>query len=96
MDINVHRVALIKQAREGLPTWLVRMIMRTWLFTYIIDRTLSVQLGKPVTLRGENSVQVYCDLLRNEEERNMDDIWVASLAVSLQREQQSNAKQFRR
>lgn len=38
IDINLHRVALVKQAREGLPTWVVRAIARTWLGTYIADR----------------------------------------------------------
>ena len=80
MDINLHRVALVKAARDGLPDWLVRMIIRTWLLGCIIDRTLGAQLGKPTMLRGESSVQGYTDLLRNGK-RSMDDAWVAALSV---------------
>ena len=38
IDINLHRVALVKQARAGLPGWLLRSIIRTWLVSYIVDR----------------------------------------------------------
>lgn len=83
IDINLHRVALSKSARQGLPNWLLRMILRTWLLTYIIDRTLSAQLGKPTTLRGEHSFQLYSELIsQGEGGRTIDDVWVSSLAVS--------------
>jgi hypothetical protein len=82
IDINLHRVALSKSARQGLPNWLLRMIIRTWLLTYVIDRTLSAQLGKPATMRGEPSFQLYSDLLSHGEGRKtIDDAWVSSLAV---------------
>lgn len=38
MDVNLHRVGLLKQAREGLPGWVIRAIARTWLGTYIVDQ----------------------------------------------------------
>lgn len=83
IDINLHRVALSKSARAGLPNWLLRMILRTWLLTYIIDRTLSAQLGKPTTLRGEHSFQLYSELIsKGEGGKTIDDVWVSSLAVS--------------
>ena len=82
VDINLHRVALIRQAREGLPTWLLRSIIRTWLLSYIIDRTLSAQLGKPSSMRGENSIRLYMNLIAKHDERQTaDDLWVAALAV---------------
>ncbi len=82
IDINLHRVALVKQARDGLPTWLLRSIIRTWLLSYIIDRTVSAQLGKPGSMRGENSIRLYMDLLKEgEEQPTADDLWVAALAV---------------
>jgi len=83
IDINLHRVALLKEARDGLPTWLSRSIIRTWLCGYIIDRTLSAQLGKPSSVRGENSVSFYMDLIRQGMQGGKDDVRVASLAVSL-------------
>jgi hypothetical protein len=83
IDINLHRVALLKQAREGLPTWLTRSIIRTWLLSYIIDRTLSAQLGKPSSMRGENSVRKYAALITDGDDfPTEDDVWVAALAVS--------------
>lgn len=83
IDINLHRVALSKSARQGLPNWLLRMIIRTWLLTNIIDRTLSAQLGKPTTLRGEHSFQLYSELIsKGEGGKTIDDVWVSSLAVS--------------
>jgi hypothetical protein len=82
MDINLHRVALLKQARDGLPTWLLRSIIRTWLCGFILDRTLSAQLGKPSSVRGENSVSFYMDLIRQGMQGGKDDVRVASLAVS--------------
>lgn len=81
IDINLHRVALSKSARQGLPNWLLRMIIRTWLLTYIIDRTLSAQLGKPATMRGEHSFQLYSDLISRGEGKTIDDAWVSSLSV---------------
>lgn len=82
IDINLHRVALVKQAREGLPTWLLRSIIRTWLLSYIIDRTVSAQLGKPSSMRGENSIRLYVELItRGAERPTADDLWVAALAV---------------
>ena len=83
MDINLHRVALVKQAREGLPTWIVRSIIRTWLLGYIIDRTLSAQLGKPGSLSAENATARYQKMLLEGEERpSEDDVWISCLAVS--------------
>lgn len=82
MDINLHRVALLKEARDGLPTWLLRSIIRTWLCGFILDRTLSAQLGKPSSIRGENSVSFYMDLIRQGMQGGKDDVRVASLAVS--------------
>ena len=84
MDINLHRVALLKEARDGLPTWLLRSIIRTWLCGFILDRTLSAQLGKPSSIRGENSVSFYMDLIRQGMQGGKDDVRVASLAVSQQ------------
>jgi hypothetical protein len=86
IDINLHRVALLKQARDGLPSWVVRSIIRTWLLSYIIDRTLSAQLGKPSSMRGENSVRMYVALIMDGEDKpTADDIWVAALAVRVVR-----------
>ena len=83
IDINLHRVALVKQARDGLPTWLLRSIIRTWLLSYIIDRTLSAQLGKPSSMRGENSIRLYMDLIsEGEVEPTAEDVWVGALAVN--------------
>ena len=84
LDINLHRVALSKSARQGLPDWLLRMIIRTWLLAHIIDRTLSAQLGKPTTSRDEPSFQMYSDLISHADGRKtIDDAWVSSLAVGL-------------
>lgn len=83
IDINLHRVALLSKAREGLPTWLLRSIIRTWLMSYVIDRTLSAQLGKPSSMRGENSINEYMKLLKEGEERpTAEDLSVAAWAVS--------------
>jgi hypothetical protein len=83
IDINLHRVALIPQAREGLPSWILRSIIRTWLLSSIIDRTLSAQLGKPGTLRAENATAIYQQLLlEGDEKPAVDDVWVACLGVS--------------
>ncbi len=82
MDINIHRVALVRQARDGLPTWLLRSIIRTWLLSYIIDQTLSAQLGKPGSLSAENATSMYQKLILEGEERpTADDVWVSCLAV---------------
>ena len=82
LDINLHRVALSKSARQGLPDWLLRMIIRTWLLIYVVDRTLSAQLGKPSTARDENGFQVYLDLIsQGKGGKTIDDARVSSLAV---------------
>ena len=82
LDINLHRVALSKSARQGLPNWLLRMIIRTWLLAHIIDRTLSAQLGKPTASRDEHAFQTYSELISHDEGRKtIDDAWVSSLAV---------------
>lgn len=84
LDINLHRIALVAQAREQLPTWVTRNILRTWLCVYVVDRTLSSQLGKPPSVRGENAIKLYLDLLRtHKEQSSAEDLWVMALAVSL-------------
>jgi hypothetical protein len=84
LDINLHRVALSKSARQGLPDWLFRMIIRTWLLIYVVDRTISAQFGKPTTLREEHGFQVYFDLIsQGEGKKTIDDAWVSFLAVCL-------------
>jgi len=92
LDINLHRVALVRAAREGLPPWLLRSIIRTWLLAYTTDHTLSAQLGKPDSMRGEGGLGVYIRLLEGsdgglgEDQQSVDskaeDHWVAALAVS--------------
>jgi hypothetical protein len=58
------------------------MIIRTWLLTHVIDRTLSAQLGKPTTMRGEHSFQLYSELIsQGEGKKTIDDAWVSSLVV---------------
>jgi hypothetical protein len=92
MDINLHRVALNPTIRKGLPNWLVRSIIRTWLLCYTLDGTLSAQLGKPSALQGEGSVVRYAATLKTvcleedvDEEDRVLDLSVASLTVSLGR-----------
>ncbi|WVQ95847.1 hypothetical protein IAU59_002946 [Kwoniella sp. CBS 9459] len=88
VDINLHRVALVPEARDGLPDWVIRAIARTWLGAYIVDQTMSVQLGKASSMRGEQSVRLYMDLLRGRPVEllqqgsgsSMDDLWIAALA----------------
>jgi hypothetical protein len=89
MDINLHRVALNPTIRRGLPNWLVRSIIRTWLLCYTLDGTLSAQLGKPSALQGEGSVVRYAATLKTvcleddvDEEDRVLDLSVASLTVS--------------
>jgi len=90
MDINLHRVALQPEIRRGIPNWLVRSIVRTWLLCYTLDGTLSAQLGKPSTLHGEGSIGRYLITLRetcqqddlDEDDRELD-LSVASLTVSM-------------
>jgi hypothetical protein len=89
MDINLHRVALNPTIRRGLPNWLVRSIIRTWLLCYTLDGTLSAQLGKPSALQGEGSVGRYAATLKTvcmeedaDEEDRVLDLSVASLTVS--------------
>ena len=49
---------------------------------YVVDRTLSAQLGKPSTVRDENGFQVYLDLIsQGKGGKTIDDAWVSSLAV---------------
>lgn len=82
IDINLHRIALLKHAREGLPVWLVRSFIRTWLMSFVVDRTLSAQMGKPSSMRGESSVRQYLELISTGEQKpTADDIRVAALAV---------------
>ncbi|WRT67273.1 uncharacterized protein IL334_004240 [Kwoniella shivajii] len=94
IDINLHRIVLLPQAREGLPQWVTRAIARTWLGAYITDRTMSAQLGKPSAIRGERSFRLYIALLRQpcqdkmasssiagvEPRHVLDDLWIAALA----------------
>ncbi|OCF34433.1 hypothetical protein I316_03947 [Kwoniella heveanensis BCC8398] len=61
VDINLHRVALVPEAKEGLPG------------------TMSVQLGKASSMRGEQSVRLYIELLRGPTP-SLSDLWVAALA----------------
>lgn len=91
IDINLHRVALFPDATTALPSWLLRSMIRTWLLTTVTDRTLSAQLGKPSSMRGENSVQRYLSLLygyieqskkTNDHQAVLDDLAVALWAVS--------------
>ena len=55
------------------------MIIRTWILSWVIDRTLSAQLGKPAMTKGDLGVNLYAELLRSES--SIDDTWVAALAV---------------
>jgi len=85
IDIALHRVGLLPAARQGLPPDLLRSIVRTWLLCFVVDRTLSMQLGKPDNRQWEDEVWQYASILRSAErgERpSSDDIVVASLAVS--------------
>jgi hypothetical protein len=84
IDINLDRVALSKSARLGLPNWLLRMIARTWLLTYVVDGILSAQFGKPTTLRDDQNFQRHLGLIsQNDSEKTIDDAWVSSLAVRI-------------
>ncbi|KAK6910429.1 hypothetical protein I203_104461 [Kwoniella mangroviensis CBS 8507] len=85
MDINLHRVALSSQAREGLPVWVLRAIVSTWLSVYIVDRTMSAQFGKSSTMYDEHSIQAYITLLRpspqaESSSSSREDLWIAALA----------------
>jgi hypothetical protein len=40
-------------------------MVRTWLLAYTMDQTLSAQLGKPSSMRGESSVTMYSSVLPN-------------------------------
>jgi hypothetical protein len=87
IDINIHRVALLRQSREGMSNWVLRNILRTWLACYIVDRTVSSQLGKPPSVRGENGIRSYLELVsQSETGKTVDDVWVAALAVSTSRD----------
>jgi hypothetical protein len=86
IDINLHRVALQRQARDELPSWRLRNILRTWLACYIVDRKLSAQLGKPASVRGENGIRLYMELLgrlKAKGQEGVDDVWVITMAVRL-------------
>ncbi len=89
IDINLHRIALLKEARDGLPSWLIRTMVRTWLMSFISDRTLSAQLGKPSSMRGDGSVPSYIKVLMEPtspdasgEDSSGDDFSIAAWAVS--------------
>lgn len=75
MDINLHRVVHLPQAREGLPGWMLRAIARTWLMTAVLDGTLSAQLGKAATL---GDLGMYISILKDG--GSADDALVAALA----------------
>jgi hypothetical protein len=82
IDVNIHRAALDKQGVRDSPKWVTRNILRTWLCCYIVDRSLSSQLGKPASVRGENGIRLYMKLLASEDIReSLDDIWVGAMAV---------------
>ncbi|WVF68280.1 hypothetical protein IAT40_003045 [Kwoniella sp. CBS 6097] len=86
VDINLHRVVLVPEARDGLPEWVIRAIARTWLGAYIVDQTMSIQLGKASSMRGEQSVRLYINLLRSSRDAqqastpSLSDLWIAALA----------------
>jgi len=85
IDIALHRVGLLPAARQGLPSDLLRAIVRTWLLCFVVDRTLSIQLGKPNNHQWEDEVWQYVGILREAEQEGRpsgDDIVVAGLAVS--------------
>lgn len=87
VDIALHRVGLLPAARQGLPPALLHPMIRTWLLSFITDRTLSMQLGKPDGRQWEEEIWQYIGYLKSSEQANraanMDDITVAYLAVSL-------------
>nr|XP_019043124.1 hypothetical protein I302_08835 [Kwoniella bestiolae CBS 10118]OCF22054.1 hypothetical protein I302_08835 [Kwoniella bestiolae CBS 10118] len=86
IDINLHRIAMSSQARAGLPWWVMRAILRTWLVVYISDQTMSAQLGKQGITGEESSISTYIDLLRKADTEHsstspcLDDLWIAALA----------------
>lgn len=80
LDINLHRVAHLRQARDGLPSWMLRSIARTWLMAYVLDGTLSAQLGKSASVQGDGGVGVYVKILTESPEASADDALVAALA----------------
>lgn len=96
IDIALHRVGLLAAARQGLPPWLLKSIVRTWLLCFVVDRTLCIQLGKPSGRQWESEAVKYTQLLRapsrltdSDEQTeldvgasSMDDLLVAALAVS--------------
>lgn len=79
LDINLHRVAHVRQARDGLPSWMLRSIARTWLMAFVIDGTLSAQLGKSASVRESGGVGVYVSIL-TDDGASVDDALVAALA----------------
>ena len=85
-------------ARQGLPAWLLKTIVRTWLLCFVVDRTLCIQLGKPSGRQWEVEASKYVKLLRGEVlsgaqekrdgeegegEPSVDDLYVAALTVRL-------------
>lgn len=89
IDIALHRVGLLPAARAGLPPSILRAFIRTWLFCFVVDRTLSVQLGKPTDRQWEGEVLKYIEYLRGttgHQGENVppseDDVFTAALAVS--------------
>lgn len=83
IDVNLHRIALDPQAVKAMPKWSLRNVLRTWLSCYIVDRAVSSQLGKPPSVRGENAIRLYMNLITRDDIREtIEDVWVAALAVS--------------
>jgi hypothetical protein len=93
IDIALHRVAILSAAQQGLPPFLLKSIVRTWLLCFVIDRTLSIQLGKPNGRLWEVDAWKYINILRSGPSDGVerpkegsapteDDIFVAALTVS--------------
>ena len=91
IDIALHRVGLLSAARQGLPAWLLKSIVRTWLLCFVVDRTLCIQLGKPSGRQWELEASKYAQLLRGEdlgdqgkydEDKDADDVGVDDLLVA--------------
>jgi hypothetical protein len=86
VDIALHRVGLLPAARQGLPPAILRSIVRTWLLCFVVDRTLSVQLGKPNGRQWEMEAWKYIEHLRTDSEYEGSRRGPASLGVgSVQR-----------
>lgn len=80
LDINLHRVAHVQQARDGLPSWMLRSMVRTWLMAFVIDGTLSAQLGKSPSIDESGGVGVYVKILKESPGASAEDALVAALA----------------